>query len=112
VQPKAHQFKFADLNKMVPTDPLKLIVFSSSVKQPTRQLAFLRRLPRTRSSKKEKKTAHLPAAHSRKLASNSIVATSISTTIEATNPIITIANLTIVIETIDATIVLNATTRT
>jgi hypothetical protein len=27
VQPKAHQFKFADLNKMVPTDPLKLIAF-------------------------------------------------------------------------------------
>jgi hypothetical protein len=27
VQLKAHQFKFADLNKMVPTDPLKLIAF-------------------------------------------------------------------------------------
>jgi hypothetical protein len=26
-QPKAHQFKFADLNKMVPTEPLKLIAF-------------------------------------------------------------------------------------
>jgi hypothetical protein len=26
-QPKAHQFEFADLNKMVPTDPLKLIAF-------------------------------------------------------------------------------------
>ncbi len=26
-QPKAHQKKFADLNKMVPTDPLKMITF-------------------------------------------------------------------------------------
>ncbi len=27
MQPKAHQFKFADLNKLVPTDMLKLIAF-------------------------------------------------------------------------------------
>jgi hypothetical protein len=27
VQPKAHQFKFVDLNKTVPTDLLKLIAF-------------------------------------------------------------------------------------
>ncbi len=26
-QPKAYQNKFADLNKMVPTDPLKMIAF-------------------------------------------------------------------------------------
>ncbi len=26
-QPKVHQFKFADLNKMVPTNRLKLIAF-------------------------------------------------------------------------------------
>jgi hypothetical protein len=42
-QPKAHQFKFTDLNKMVPTDLLKLIVSLSSVKQPTWRLVFLRR---------------------------------------------------------------------
>ncbi len=40
-QPKAHQFKFADTNKMVPTDLLKRItIFEqcqvSSVKQPTK----------------------------------------------------------------------------
>jgi hypothetical protein len=27
VQPKAHQNKFADLNKMVPADPLRMIAF-------------------------------------------------------------------------------------
>jgi hypothetical protein len=27
VQPKAHQNKFANLNKTVPTDPLKMIAF-------------------------------------------------------------------------------------
>jgi hypothetical protein len=26
-QPKAHQNKFADLNKMVPSDPLRMIAF-------------------------------------------------------------------------------------
>ncbi len=52
--PKAHQNKFADLNKMVPTDPLKMIASLSSVKQPTRRLAFLRRLPRTISQRKGK----------------------------------------------------------
>jgi hypothetical protein len=54
-QPKTHQFKFVDLNKMVPTDPLKLLLSSSSVKQPTRQLAFLRRSLRIRSSQKKRK---------------------------------------------------------
>jgi hypothetical protein len=53
-QPKVHQNKFANLNKMVPADPLKMIAFLSSVKQPTRWLAFLRRLPGTRSSQRKR----------------------------------------------------------
>jgi hypothetical protein len=52
-QPKAHQNKCADLNKMVPTNLLKMMLSLSSVKQLTRRLAFLRRLPRTRSSQRK-----------------------------------------------------------
>jgi hypothetical protein len=45
-------------------------------------------------------------------ATSSIVATNIAITIEATNVIATIANLNIVIKTIDAMIMVNATTKT
>ncbi len=89
-----------------------LLLSSSSVKQPTKRLAFLRRLPRTRSSWKRRKwLIFLPCVAVNRLTS-SIVATNIVTTIEATNAIITIANLTIVIKTINTTIVLDTTTRT
>jgi hypothetical protein len=37
-QPKAHQNKFANLNKMVPTDPLKMIAFFEQC-QPTDKAA-------------------------------------------------------------------------
>ena len=33
-QPKVHQNKFADLNKMVPTDPLKMITFFEQCRLP------------------------------------------------------------------------------
>jgi hypothetical protein len=45
-------------------------------------------------------------------ATNSIAVISIATTIEATDAILMIANLTIIIEMIDAKIALDATTRT
>jgi hypothetical protein len=54
MQPKVHQFKFADSNKVVPTDPLKLIASFEQFKRPTEWLAFLRRLPRTKSSQKKR----------------------------------------------------------
>jgi hypothetical protein len=50
LQPKAHQFKFLDLNKAQPTDPLKLIAFFKQCQATNKALTFLRRLPRTRSS--------------------------------------------------------------
>jgi hypothetical protein len=54
-QPKAHQFMFTDLNKMVPTDTLELIAFFEQCQATNRGLAFSRRLPRTRSSRKRRK---------------------------------------------------------
>jgi hypothetical protein len=57
VQPKVHQFNFADLNQMVPTDPLKLIAFFEQCQATNKMSCFSRRSPRT-------KTSRLPAARS------------------------------------------------
>jgi hypothetical protein len=88
------------------------LLSSSSVKQPTRQLAFSRILPRTRNShKRSKQLIFLPPVAVNQ-ATSSIIAINIATIVGATDAIATIANLTIAIKTIHATIVLNATTRT
>ncbi len=110
VQPKVHQFKFADLNKMVPTDLLKPITFFEQCQ--TRRLAFSRKSPRTISSQKRRKWLNFLLRVAMNQATSSIVVTNIMTTIKATNAIATITNPTIVIETIDATIVLDMTTQT
>jgi hypothetical protein len=64
-QPKAHQFKFADLNKMVPTDPLKLIAFFKQCQATIKAAGVLEKIAKDKKQPKEKKTAHLPAARSR-----------------------------------------------
>ncbi len=66
-QPKAHQFKFADLNKMVPTDPLKLIVFFEQCQATDKAAGVLEKIAKDKKQPNKKKTAHLPAAHSREL---------------------------------------------
>ncbi len=84
----------------------------SSAKQPTRQLAFLRRLPRTRSSqRKGKRLIFLPRVAMNQATVN-IAVTNTTITIKATDAIATITDLTIIIKTIDAMIVVNAMTRT
>jgi hypothetical protein len=64
VQPKAHQFKFADLNKVVPTDPLKLIAFFKQCQATDKATGILEKIAKDKKQPKEKKTAHLPAAYS------------------------------------------------
>ncbi len=65
VEPKAHQFKFADLNKTVPTDPLKLIAFFEQCQEATNKAAgILKKIIKDKKQPKEKKTAHLPATRS------------------------------------------------
>jgi hypothetical protein len=110
-QPKAHQNKFANLNKTVPTDPLKMMPSSSSVRQPTRRLAFSRRLPRTSSQRKGKRLRFLLHVAVNQATIN-IAVVSITTIIEATDAAAMIDDPTIIIKTIGATIALNVTTRT
>jgi hypothetical protein len=65
VQPKAHQFKFVDLNKMVPTDPLKLVAFFEQCQATNKVAGILKKIAKDKKQPKEKKAAHLPATGSR-----------------------------------------------
>jgi hypothetical protein len=64
LQPKAHQFKFVDLNKMVPTDLLKLITFFKQCQGTNKVAGVLEKIAKDKKQPKEKKMAHLPAMHS------------------------------------------------
>ncbi len=106
-----HQNKFADLNKTVPTEHSRWLSSLSSVRQPIRRLAFLRRLPRTSSQRKGKWLSFLLHMAVNQ-ATISIAVVNIANTIKATNATAMINNPTIVIKTISTTIALDATTRT
>jgi hypothetical protein len=107
MQPKAHQNKFADLNKMVPTNLLRMIVFFEQ-HQATNKAAGILKIAKYKKQPKERKTAHLPAArshessyhyhHSHKCCNYPI---------KVTKAIATITDLTIVIERINTMIVVD-----
>ncbi len=63
-QPKAHQLKFTDTNKMVPVDLLKLIAFFGQCQATNKAASVLEKITKDKKEPKEKKTAHLPIAHS------------------------------------------------
>jgi hypothetical protein len=113
MQPKAHQFKFADLNKTVLTDPLKLIAFFEQCQVTNKAAGILKKIDKDKKQLKEKKTAHLPAVCSRESSYQQHHHHKYwDYPIEVTNAITMIANLTIFIETINTTIFLAAKTRT
>jgi hypothetical protein len=63
-QPKAHQNKFADLNKTLPIDPLKMIAFFEQCQATNKAAGVLEKIAKDKKQPKERKTAHLPAARS------------------------------------------------
>jgi hypothetical protein len=63
-QPKAHQNKFADLNKMVPANPLRMIAFFEQCQATNKAAGFLDKIAKDKKQPKEKKMAHLPTARS------------------------------------------------
>jgi hypothetical protein len=65
VQPKAHQNKFADLNKTVPADPLRMIAFFEQCQATNKAAGVLDKIAKDKKQSKEKKTAHLLTARSR-----------------------------------------------
>jgi hypothetical protein len=65
-QPKAHQNKFADLNKTVPANPLRMIAFFEQCQATDKAAGVLDKIAKDKKQPKEKKTAHLPTARSQK----------------------------------------------
>jgi hypothetical protein len=63
-QPKAHQNKFADLNKMVPANPLRMIAFFEQCQATNKAAGILDKIAKDMKEPKEKKKAHLPTARS------------------------------------------------
>jgi hypothetical protein len=63
-QPKAHQNKFANLNKTVPTDLLKMIAFFEQCQATNKAAGVLEKITKDKQPK-ERKTAQLPVARSR-----------------------------------------------
>jgi hypothetical protein len=63
VQPKVHQNKFANLNKMVPTDLLKMITFFEQCQMTDKVAGDLKKIAKDKQPK-EKKTAHVPTTRS------------------------------------------------
>jgi hypothetical protein len=62
-QPKAHQNKFANLNKMVPTDPLKMIAFFEQCQATNKAAGVLEKIAKDKQPK-EREMAQLPVARS------------------------------------------------
>jgi hypothetical protein len=59
-----HQNKFADLNNTVPTDPLKMITFFKQCQATNKAAGILKKIAKDKQPK-ERKTAQLPVARSR-----------------------------------------------
>jgi hypothetical protein len=66
MQPKVHKNKFANLNKTVPTDPLKMIAFFEQCQATGKAAGVLEKIAKDKQPK-ERKTAQLPVARSREL---------------------------------------------
>jgi hypothetical protein len=62
-QPKTHQNKFADLNKTVPTDPLKMIAFFKQCQASNKAAGIVEKIAKDKQPK-ERKTAQLPVTRS------------------------------------------------
>jgi hypothetical protein len=62
-QPKVHQNKFTNLNKAVPTDPLKMIAFFEQCQATNKAAGILEKIAKDKQPK-ERKTAQLPVARS------------------------------------------------
>ncbi len=66
-QPKVHQNKFANLRKTVPSNLLRMIAFFEQCQATDKVASVLDKIAKDKKQTKEKKTAHLPTAHSHEL---------------------------------------------
>jgi hypothetical protein len=66
-QPKVHQNKFANLNKMVPANPLRIIAFFEQCQATDKAAGILEKIARDKKQPKEKSTAHVSTTRSHEL---------------------------------------------
>jgi hypothetical protein len=66
-QPKAHQNKFANLNKTMPSNPLRMIAFFEQCQATNKLASVLDKIAKDKKQPKEKKMAQLPVARSHEL---------------------------------------------
>ncbi len=67
MQSKAHQNKFANLNKMVLANPLRMIAFFEQCQVTNKAAGVLEKITKDKKQSKEKSTAHVPTVRSREL---------------------------------------------
>jgi hypothetical protein len=111
-QPKAHQNKFANLNKTVPTNLLRMIAFFEQCQATNKGAGILEKITKDKKQPNERKTAHLPATRSHESSYCHHCSHKYHDYHQRDRRNRNNCHLTIVIETINATIVVNATTRT
>jgi hypothetical protein len=111
-QPKVHQNKFANLNKTVPSDPLRMIAFFKQCQATDKAAGVLDKIAKDKKQPKEKRRLMFLPRVAVNWATVSIAVVTTVTIIEATNAIATITDLTTIIERTNATIALDVTTRT
>jgi hypothetical protein len=63
-QPKAHQNKFADLNKMVSANPLRMIAFFEQCQATDKAADIPEKIAKDKKQPKEKSTAPVPTTRS------------------------------------------------
>ena len=111
-QPKVHQNKFADLNKMVPAIRLRMIAFFEQCQATNKVAGILEKIAKDEQQPKEKIMVLIFLSRiAVNQATSSTVATNIAITFKVTDGIAMITGLIIIIKTIDAMIVVNAMTR-
>jgi hypothetical protein len=112
MQPRAHQNKFANLNKTVPSNPLRMIAFFEQCQATNKVPGILDKIAKKKSSQRKRKRLIFLPCVAMNQATISIAVLTTATIIKATDTIATITNLTTIIKTIGATIALDVTTRT
>jgi hypothetical protein len=65
VQPKVHQKKFANLNKTVHSNPLRMIAFFEQCQATNKAAGIIDKIAKDKKQPRERKTAYLPVARSR-----------------------------------------------
>jgi hypothetical protein len=110
MQPKEHQFKFAETNKTVPTDPLWLVAFFEQCQTANKATGVLYKLKEKKQPKERRRLIFLLLAAVTQ--TTGIIVARTMTIIKATDATMTNVNMTVAIKTINTTIILVARRRT